>query len=87
MMVGDELFTLQKRDCLYVGKEINWCLSKVYTRNFLLIILSQMPAHRDVPTALMKAADAMPVDMGSPEKATLEQFINTFMPMALKVVS
>jgi 4-deoxy-L-threo-5-hexosulose-uronate ketol-isomerase len=70
VMVEDELFTLQKRDCLYVGKGNKMVSFKSLDAEFpAKFILVSTPAHRNVPTALMKAADAMPVDMGSPEKA------------------
>lgn len=70
VMVEDELFTLQKRDCLYVGKGNKTVTFKSLDPEFpAKFILVSTPAHRAVPTAMMKAADASPADMGSPETA------------------
>jgi 4-deoxy-L-threo-5-hexosulose-uronate ketol-isomerase len=70
VMVEDELFTLQKRDCLYVGKGNKTVTFKSLDPEFpAKFILVSTPAHRTVPTAMMKAADATPTDMGSPETA------------------
>lgn len=81
VMVEDELFTLQKRDCLYVGKGNKVVSFKSLDPEFpAKFILISTPAHRNVPTALMKATDAMPVDMGSPEKAntrTIYKYIHS----------
>ncbi|MFN4145816.1 MAG: 5-dehydro-4-deoxy-D-glucuronate isomerase [Runella sp.] len=68
--VGEELFTLQKRDCLYVGKgnkEVSFkTLDPEFPAKFILV---STPAHRQIPTAMMKAADATPTEMGNPETA------------------
>jgi 4-deoxy-L-threo-5-hexosulose-uronate ketol-isomerase len=72
VMVGDELFTLQKRDCLYVGKGNKQVTFKTLDPEFpAKFVLISTPAHRQVPTALMKAAEAMPVELGSTETANM----------------
>lgn len=72
VIVGEELFTLQKRDCLYVGrgnKQVSF--KSLDPENPALFVLLSTPAHRDVPTAMMKAADAQPAEMGSQQTANV----------------
>jgi len=70
--VGEEVFTLQKRDCLYVGKgHKQVCFKSLSHESPAKFLLVSTPAHREVPTALMKAADATPAEMGTPETANM----------------
>jgi 4-deoxy-L-threo-5-hexosulose-uronate ketol-isomerase len=72
VMVGDELFTLQKRDCLYVGmdnKEVTF--KSLDSENPAKFILVSTPAHRHCPTTLMRAAEAMPVELGTIETSNV----------------
>jgi 4-deoxy-L-threo-5-hexosulose-uronate ketol-isomerase len=72
VIVGEELHTLQKRDCLYVGlgnKEVTF--KSLDPENPAKFILVSTPAHRPCPTTLMRAAEAMPVDMGTTETANI----------------
>ncbi len=66
VMVGEELHTLQKRDCLYVGlgnKEVTF--KSLDPENPAKFILVSTPAHRTCPTTLMRAAESMPVELGA----------------------
>ena len=80
VMVGEELYTLQKRDCLYVGRGNKHVSFKTLDpENPAKFVLQSAPAHRDVPTALLKAAEASPVEMGSDEtanKRTIYKYIH-----------
>jgi 4-deoxy-L-threo-5-hexosulose-uronate ketol-isomerase len=72
VMVGDETFTLQKNDCLYVGmgnKSVSFKSLNITTPS--KFILLSTPAHRVCPTAMMKAADATPVEMGTQQTANM----------------
>ena len=72
VVVGEELFTLQKRDCLYVGKGNKQVSFKsLDPENPALFVLLSTPAHREMPTAMMKAAEAMPAEMGNPQTANV----------------
>ncbi len=66
VVVDEELFTLQKRDCLYIGKGAKHITFKsLDTDSPAKFIMISTPAHRQCPTRMMKAAEALPVDMGS----------------------
>ncbi len=72
VVVGEELYTLQKRDCLYVGmgnKDVTFkTLDPDNPAKFILVSTS---AHRPCPTTLMRAAEAMPVEMGTAETSNV----------------
>jgi len=80
VILGEELYTLQKRDCLYVGRGNKHVSFKTLDPdNPAKFVLQSAPAHRDIPTALLKAADASPVEMGSFEtanKRTIYKYIH-----------
>ena len=72
VVVGEELYTLQKRDCLYVGmgnKEVTF--KTLDPDNPAKFILVSTPAHRPCPTTLMRATEAMPVEMGTAETSNV----------------
>jgi 4-deoxy-L-threo-5-hexosulose-uronate ketol-isomerase len=68
LTVNGQTFELNKKDCLYISrgsKDISFA-SKSASEPALFYILST-PAHKEYPTALMKAEDATPVTLGSAE--------------------
>lgn len=72
VMVDDDSYTLQNRDCLYIGKGSKYVSFKSSDPEApAKFILVSTPAHRVCPTKLMKAEEAMPVEMGS--QATANQ--------------
>jgi 4-deoxy-L-threo-5-hexosulose-uronate ketol-isomerase len=68
VMVGEDFYTLQKRDCLYVGRGNKQVSFKTLDpENPAKFVIISTPAHRDVPTAMLKAAEASPLELGSVE--------------------
>lgn len=64
--VDGEKYTLEKTDCLYVGKGNKQVLFEGEGAKFILF---STPAHAVYPVQLMKASEATPVEMGSAETA------------------
>jgi 4-deoxy-L-threo-5-hexosulose-uronate ketol-isomerase len=75
--VDSEHFSLDKLDCLYIGKGKK---DIVFTANeSAKFIFFSCPAHAEYPTKLMKAAAATPAEMGSAETAnhrTINKYIH-----------
>lgn len=70
IMVGEDPYTLQKRDCLYVGLgHKNVTFKTLDPKNPAKFILVSTPAHRQCPTKLMVAANATPVELGATKTA------------------
>ena len=68
--VDGEKFTLQKMDCLYVGKGVNKVsFESVSSDAPAIFFLLSTPAHQTYPTAKMESTDATPVQLGSGETA------------------
>ncbi len=70
VMVDGQLHTLQKHDCLYVGrgsKEVSF--KSLDVENPAKFVIMSAPAHCSHPTAFMKASDAVLVDMGDVQTA------------------
>lgn len=66
--VDGENFSLEKLDCLYVGKgKKDIRFKSVDSNQPAKFILFSAPAHAEYPTRLMKAAEALPAEMGSLE--------------------
>jgi len=65
-----EKFTLQKMDCLYVGKGVtDVTFESVSADAPAIFFLLSTPAHQTNPTAKMESKDATPVQLGSSETA------------------
>ena len=80
VVVDDEPFTLQKRDCLYICKGSKHISFKsLDSENPAKFIMISTPAHRQCPTRMMQAAQALPVEMGAVEtanKRTIYKYIH-----------
>ena len=64
--VDGEVFSLDKLDCLYIGKgKKEIIFSGNYTDTPAKFIFFSCPAHASHPTQLMKGVDATPAEMGS----------------------
>ena len=80
--VDDEKFTLDKLDCLYIGKGkkaivFNGSDAAKMPAKFIFF---SCPAHVAHPAQLMKAVDATPTEMGNAETAnnrTINKYIHT----------
>jgi 4-deoxy-L-threo-5-hexosulose-uronate ketol-isomerase len=75
--VDGEVFSLDKLDCLYIGKGKKDIVFKA-TEGVKFIFFS-CPAHAEHPVQLMKAASATPAEMGSAETAnhrTINKYIH-----------
>lgn len=67
---GGETFTLNKLDCLYLGKGTrDVSFQSQSGDNPARFYLLSTPAHRACPNRLMKAAEANPAQLGGPETA------------------
>ncbi|MGA0557434.1 5-dehydro-4-deoxy-D-glucuronate isomerase [Larkinella sp. VNQ87] len=68
--VDGQVFSLAKKDCLYVGlgsREVVFASNRAeQPAKFALL---STPAHRVCPTARLTSAEASPTDMGAPETA------------------
>jgi 4-deoxy-L-threo-5-hexosulose-uronate ketol-isomerase len=65
-------FTLNKMDCLYVGKGTKEVKFKsVNKKNPAMFYLLSAPAHHTYPNKLMKKEKATPVYLGAPETANI----------------
>jgi 4-deoxy-L-threo-5-hexosulose-uronate ketol-isomerase len=65
---GDATYTLNKLDCLYVGKGVQKVqFSSVNPAEPALLYLLSAPAHKEYPTALLKKEEAEGASMGSLE--------------------
>ncbi len=74
----NEVFTLEKYDCLYAGKGVkSLSFSSVSTENPAQFYLLSCSAHTQFPTRLIKAAEASPTQMGSAETAN-QRIINKY---------
>ena len=79
--VDGQAYTLEKKDCLYIGKGNR---SVVFSRNgnaeeVSKFIFFSCPAHTNYPTRLMKSDQATPAEMGSAETAnhrTINKYIH-----------
>ena len=75
--VDGEIYSLDKLDCLYIGKgkkEI------IFSGSGSKFIFFSCPAHAEYPTQLMKSSAATPAEMGSAETAnhrTINKYIHT----------
>jgi len=64
--VDGESFTVEKQDCLYIGKgkkEVRFASAD--KSNPAKFIFFSCPAHKEYPTRLMKPAEALPAELGS----------------------
>lgn len=64
--VDGESFTVEKQDCLYIGKgkkDIRFASND--KSNPAKFIFFSCPAHMEYPTRLMKPAEALPAELGS----------------------
>ncbi len=70
VQAGAETFTLNKLDCLYLGKgQENIRFSSLSPDNPARFYLLSAPAHRVCPNRLMTAAEANPNKLGAPATA------------------
>lgn len=68
VIVNDQTFTLEKLDCLYIGKEHEHVkLSSVNATYPAIFFMLSAPAHATYPTTYMKWKDATTVDLGAKE--------------------
>ncbi len=77
--VDGESFTLDKLDCLYVGKGKKEVTFSAAASGDTKYIFFSCPAHAAHPTQLMKATDATPAEMGSSETAnhrTINKYVH-----------
>jgi 4-deoxy-L-threo-5-hexosulose-uronate ketol-isomerase len=64
--VDDQAYTVEKLDCLYIGKgEKKVSFSSADAAQPAKFILFSCPAHTEYPTRLMKPAEATPAELGS----------------------
>jgi 4-deoxy-L-threo-5-hexosulose-uronate ketol-isomerase len=64
--VDGEKFTVEKQDCLYIGKgKQKIVFSSADKSNPAKFIFFSCPAHMEYPTRLMKPAEALPAELGS----------------------
>lgn len=64
--VDGENFTVEKQDCLYIGKgKQKIVFSSNDKSNPAKFIFFSCPAHMEYPTRLMKPAEALPAELGS----------------------
>ena len=75
--VDGEKFSLDKLDCLYIGKGKK---NISFEGNGSKFIFFSCPAHAEYPVQLMKAVDATPAEMGSAETAN-HRTINKYVHM------
>lgn len=65
---GDQIYTLHKLDCLYVGKGVQTVrFSSADPSNPALLYLLSAPAHAEYPTTLLKKTEAESASLGSLE--------------------
>ncbi|MES2776606.1 MAG: 5-dehydro-4-deoxy-D-glucuronate isomerase [Bacteroidota bacterium] len=65
-----EKYSLQKLDCVYVGKGVKEVsFESVAGDNPAIFFLLSTPAHQSHPTAKMESKDATPIQLGSSETA------------------
>jgi len=66
--VNGQAYSLDKQDCLYVGKgSISVSFKSLNLDNPALYYVLSAPAHHEYPAALMKKEEAMPTQMGALE--------------------
>ncbi|QMU27086.1 5-dehydro-4-deoxy-D-glucuronate isomerase [Adhaeribacter radiodurans] len=66
--VDGKTFSLEKQDCLYVGKGAHFVSFRSVNQDKpALFYLLSAPAHHEFPAALMKKEEAMPTKMGALE--------------------
>jgi 4-deoxy-L-threo-5-hexosulose-uronate ketol-isomerase len=64
--VDGEKFTLEKLDCLYIGKGKQKVVFSSSNKSIpAKFIFFSCPAHQEYPTRLMKPAEALPAELGS----------------------
>ena len=68
IVVDGKTFSLNKKDCLYIGRgSQSVSFSSGSAAEPALFYILSTPAHKEYPTTLMKAEDATPVTLGSAE--------------------
>mgnify|MGYP006169151767 CR=1 FL=1 len=68
IVVDGKTFSLNKKDCLYIGRgSQSVSFSSESAAEPALFYILSTPAHKEYPTTLMKAEDATPVTLGSAE--------------------
>jgi 4-deoxy-L-threo-5-hexosulose-uronate ketol-isomerase len=68
--VDGEKYSLEKLDCLYIGKgKKEVVFSSADKASAAKFIFFSCPAHAEIPVQLMRSADATPAELGSAETA------------------
>lgn len=83
--VGSTVYSLEKYDCLYIGKGVKDVqFSSASAENPAVLYMLSAPAHYAYPIQLMKQEEAKPVEMGAGDTANKRTIYKYIHPDGLK---
>lgn len=83
--VGSTVYSLEKYDCLYIGKGVKDVqFSAASAENPAVLYMLSAPAHHAYPIQLMKQEEAKPVEMGAGDTANKRTIYKYIHPDGLK---